>query len=262
MAQQSERIQVRDVALRLARGGTGETVLFLHDATGAAGWPPFLEALARRFEVIAPEHPGYGGEEPPPWLDRVADLSNFYLDFLDTLDLRRVHLVGASLGGWIAAELATRDCARLATLTLVDPPGLRADGVAGIDSYVTNDEQTIRDLFHGKDAADAAVKRLLAPEAEDALLRNKMVTAKLTWQPRLFDPHLAKWLHRVAVPTLIAWGAEDRILPPALAEAWRRAIPNAKVAILPQCGHLPHLEKPGELAGLIADFIATKGVAP
>jgi len=255
-------VQIRDTSLRAARGGKGEPLLFLHDATGAAGWPPFLDRLAERFDVIAPEHPGYGGGDAPPWLDRIADLANFYLDFLDTLELRHVHLVGASLGGWVAAELGTRNTRRLASITLIDPPGIQLAGVAGIDSYVTNDERTIRDLFFDQKIADAAVARLLAPEAEDALLKNKMVTAKLTWQPRLHDPHLAKWLHRIDVPVLIVWGANDQILPPEYAAEWRRLIPGAQSAILQDCGHLPHLEKPEELARMVTDFSGGRRAAP
>jgi len=254
MAHSPVTVPVRDTTLRLWRGGAGAALLFLHDATGAAGWPPVFEMLAKRFDVLAPEHPGYGGEEPPAWLDRVADLSNFYLDMLDALDLEQLHLVGASLGGWIAAELATRNTSRLASLTLIDPLGLRVAG--GIDPFATNDEQTIRDLFHDKAAADAAVKRLLAPEAEDALLRNKMVTAKLAWQPRLHDPHLAKWLHRIDVPTLILWGEADRILPKAALTQWERAIPESRGRVVPGAGHLPHLENPDAVAGHIIDFIA------
>ncbi len=254
-------IEVRGTALRLARGGAGETLLFLHDATGATPWRPFLDRLSARFAVIAPEHPGYGGGEPPVWLDRVADLANFYLDCLDALDLRRVHLVGASLGGWVAAELATRNASRLASLTLIDPLGLYLAGAGGIDPFVTNDEQAIRDLFFDQKIADAAVARLLAPEAEDALLGNKMVTAKLAWQPRLHDPHLVKWLHRVAVPALIVWGENDRLLPKEYGDSWRRAIPGAEWAMLRHCGHLPHLEQPEQTAGAIADFIAGRKAA-
>jgi pimeloyl-ACP methyl ester carboxylesterase len=248
-----------DTAIRVLRGGKGAPLLFLHDFTGAAGWLPLFDRLAERFEVIAPEHPGYGGGEPPPWLDRITDLANFYLDALAKLELRRVHLVGASLGGWIAAELATRNTSRLASLTLIDPLGLYVPGVAGIDPFVTNDEQSIRDLFSDREAADRVAKRLLAPENEDAYLKNKMVTATLAWQPRLHDPQLAKWLHRVDVPTLIVWGEEDRLLPKAYAAAWSGAIPGARSAMIPRAGHLPHLERPEELAAIVSEFAARSG---
>jgi pimeloyl-ACP methyl ester carboxylesterase len=254
----SSTVSVRacNVDLRLQRGGKGAPLLFLPDAHIGAAWSPFYDKLAERFEVILPEHPGYGGGDAPPWLDRVADLANFYLDALTQLDLGRVHLAGAALGGWIAAELATRNTARLASLTLIDAWGLRVDGTAGIDPFVTGDEQALRDLFHDPKSADASIARILAPEGEDALLKGKMVTAKLAWQPRLHDPHLGKWLHRIDVPTLLVWGKEDRLLPQAYAVAWQKAIPNARLVTVAGAGHLPHIEKPGEAAGAISDFIA------
>jgi pimeloyl-ACP methyl ester carboxylesterase len=247
--------------IRVTRGGSGAPLLFLPDAHIGAAWLPFHDWLAERHEVILPEHPGYGGGDAPPWLDRIDDLAYFYLDLLGQLDLRRVHLIGAALGGWIAAELATRNTSRLASLTLIDPWGLRLAGVTGIDPFVTNDEQALRDLFADPKNADAAIARVLAPEAEDALLKGKMVTAKLAWQPRLHDPNLAKWLHRIEVPTLIAWGQEDRLLPLAFGAAWQHTIPGALLVVLQGAGHLPHVETPGNLAGAITDFIAQQRAA-
>ena len=90
---------------------------------------PFMEALSQKFDVLVPEHPGFGESETPAWLDNVGDLACFYLDFLEALGLDRVHLIGNSLGGWIAAELAVRDQHRLRTLTLVSPGGIHVQGV-------------------------------------------------------------------------------------------------------------------------------------
>ena len=243
-----------DFDLRVQRGGKGAPLLFLPDAQIGAAWLPFHDALAERFDVIVVEHPGYGGGDAPPWLENVTDLANFYLDALAALGLNGVNLVGAGLGGWIAAELAIRNTAHLAALALIDPWGLRVDGAPGIDAFASNDEQSVRDLFADPKAADAQVARLLAPEGEDALLKGKMITAKLGWQPRLHDPLLGKWLHRIDVPTLILWGAGDKILPPAYGAAWQKAIPNATLSTLGGAGHVPRVEKPAETAAAIANF--------
>jgi pimeloyl-ACP methyl ester carboxylesterase len=255
-------IQVRDTALSVSRAGSGQPLLWLGDAYGVTEWPPILDRLAEHFDVIAPVHPGFGGSEMPRWLDTMADLANFYLDLLDQLDLRGVHLVGASMGGWIAAELAIRNTGKLKSLVLIDASGIRSPGVSGIDPFVTNDEQSIRDLYVDPKLADRAVALALAPEREDALLRNKIAAAKLTWQPRLHDPHLEKWLHRIDVPTLVVWGEADRLLPKELARAWQRGIPSAKVVLLPDSGHLPHIEKPDALASEIEKFISGIETAP
>src|SRR5215475_13517236 len=112
-------IAVRGCNIRLMRGGSGPPLLFLHGAGGAGAWLPVMQALAEKFDVIVPEHPGFGESDTPDWLDTIHDLAYFYLDFLEALDLRGVHLVGSSLGGWIAADPAVRNASRLASLTLI-----------------------------------------------------------------------------------------------------------------------------------------------
>src|SRR5438105_12931388 len=108
----SSTVTIRGCRIRIMRGCCGQPVLFLHGGGGLTPWLPFLARLAAKFDVIVPEHPGFGQSEMPTWLDSVSDLANFYLDFLDQLDLHGVHLVGHSLGGWIAADLAVRNASR------------------------------------------------------------------------------------------------------------------------------------------------------
>ena len=194
--------------------------------------------------MIVPEHPGFGDSDTPDWLDTIHDLAYFYLDFLEQLDLDRVHLVGVSLGGWIAAELAVRDTYRLASLTLIDAAGIHVPGVAQIDPFLRTDEQRIRDFFHDQARADEMIARVLQPELEDVAMKNRIATARLAWQPRNHDPHLHKWLHRIDVPTLLIWGANDRLFPTDYAYAWQQLIPGSKAVIIPECGHMPHIEKP------------------
>src|SRR5258708_6853359 len=125
-----DAVTVAGARVGLFRGGPkgAPPLVFLHGAGGHTGWMAFLEELSTRFEVFAPEHPGFGQSDDPPWLDEVADLAYFHLDLLAALGLERVHLVGTSLGGWVAAEMAVRSTARLATLTLVGAVGITAGG--------------------------------------------------------------------------------------------------------------------------------------
>src|SRR5205085_165913 len=187
--------------------------------------------------------------------DTIHDLAYFYLDVLDQLALERIHLVGVSLGGWIAAELAVRDTARLASLTLADAAGIHVPGVPRIDPFLRTDEQRIRDFFHDQSQADAMIARLLRPELEDVAMKNRIATARLAWQPRNHDPHLAKWLHRIDVPTLILWGAHDRLFPQDYAAAWQKLIPGSRSVIIPDCGHVPHIEKPAAFVAAVTAFI-------
>jgi pimeloyl-ACP methyl ester carboxylesterase len=248
-------IALRGCNVRLMRGGSGQPLLVLHGASGAGAWLPFMASLAEKFDVIVPEHPGFGDSNTPDWLDNIHDLAYFYLDVLDHLNLERVHLVGLSLGGWIAAELAVRDTRLLASLTLVGSAGIHVPGVEQIDTFLRTDEQRIRDFFYDQARADEMIKRLLQPELEDVAMKNRIATARLTWQPRGYDPHLYKWLHRIDVPTLLLWGANDRLFPKDYAFAFQKLIPGSKVVIIPECGHVPNVEKPAAFVSELEHFI-------
>lgn len=249
-------VSVAGCRIRLMRGGRGAPVLFLHGSGGVGIWLPCMAQLARRFDVIAPEHPGFGASDTPPWLDTVSDLANFYLGFIEQLDLRGVHLVGSSLGGWIAADLAVRNGSRLASLTLIGAAGIHVKDVEQVDGFLDNEEQRIRNLFHDRDLAEAVIASSARPELEDTMLKNRTTTARLAWQPRNHDPQLRKWLHRIKVPTLLIWGDDDKVFPRDYALAYQELIPGAKVVVLPECGHLPHVEK-GEV--FVAEFEAFIG---
>jgi pimeloyl-ACP methyl ester carboxylesterase len=255
------KIPVRGCSIAMMRGGRGRPLLVLHGADEAGIWLRCLADLAARHDVIAPEHPGYGISDMPDWLDTVADLANFYLDFLDELDLTGVDLVGFDLGGWIAAELAVRDTRRIASLTLVGAAGIHVEGVDGVDPFLRTDEQRIRDLFHDPGRADEMVQRLRRPELEEIGLRNQTTTARLIWQPRGYDPHLHKWLHRIQLPTLLVWGANDRVYPQEYAFAYQRLIPGASVVLIPDCGHLPQVEQPHAFVAALESFLDRPRIA-
>lgn len=248
---------VRGTTIRLMRDGQGPGLLLLRGTDASDAWLPWMDDLARRFDVIVPEHPGFGGAPPPPWLDRVGDLAAFYLDLIDELDLRDVHLVGTSLGGWIAADLAHRGSPRLASLTLVGAAGIRVPEVDGIDLFLRSEEDGLRDRFHDTRRAEGTVARMLGPQNEDVRLSNAIAIARVAWSPRLFDPQLAKWLHRIKVPTRIVWGENDRILPKAYATTFASAIPGSRVTIVPDCGHWVAHDKPDDLVAAIIEHTAT-----
>jgi len=253
-------IAVRGCRIRLMRGGAGDPLVVLHGASGAS-WLPFMEKLAQRFDVIAPEHPGFGEADTPDWLETIHDLAYFYLDLLAEQKLDRVHLVGLSLGGWVAAELAVRSTQRLASLTLAGAAGLYVEGVAQIDPFLRSEEDRLRDFFYDPKAADEIVARATRPEYEDIALKNRATVARLAWQPRSHDPDLAKWLHRIDVPTLLIWGDHDRMFPKQHALAYQRSIPGAKMLIVPECGHVPHIEKPDAFVAALEGFLGARQAA-
>jgi pimeloyl-ACP methyl ester carboxylesterase len=248
-------VEVDGCRTNLRRGGAGEPLLFLHGASGAPVILPFMEKLAQRFDVLVPEHPGYGLSDEPEWLENIHDAAYFYLDFLKHLDLNRVTVVGSSMGGWIAMEMAVRNTSRIRSLVLVSPAGIRAPGVEPADIFLLPQEEVVRRLFHDPTLAEARLAEPVTPESLDISLKNRHTTARLAWEPRLHDPHLAKWLHRIELPVQIIWGEEDRILPVQFVDTYRKLMPRAQVAIVKNAGHLPHAEKPQEFCELVVRFI-------
>jgi pimeloyl-ACP methyl ester carboxylesterase len=247
---------VNGCRIRLMRGGQGAPLLFLAGAGGAPAWLPFMEQLSRGYDVIVPEHPGFGASDTPDWLDNVGDLAYFYLELVQSLRLSNVHLVGTSLGGWIAAELAVRDCHALSSLVLSAPAGIHVKGLSKGDTFMWSPEQTTRNLFHDPAFAERMLAQPLTEEQQFAGMKNRLTMAKLAWQPRFYNPHLYKWLHRIGVPTLILWGDDDKIIPPGYGPAFRDLIPGSRLAVIADCGHLPQVERMEEWTASIAGFIA------
>lgn len=241
--------------IRLMRGGQGAPLLFLHGAAGARVWLPFMETLSQSFDVIVPEHPGYGASDMPDWLDNVGDLAYFYLDLIAKFGLDGVNLVGASIGGWIAAELAIRNDTALASLVLSQAAGIHVKGLQPGDIFLWSREDYARNLFHDPKLAEAFLARPVSEEEQVAAMKNNLATARLAWQPRLYNPDLHKWLHRIGVPTLILWGDDDKVIPPGCGPAFRDLIPGSRLDIIKGAGHLPQVEKADEWTGKVTRFI-------
>ena len=244
---------VENCRTHVLRAGSGQPMLFLHGANGGR-WLPFLDRLAEDFEVIAPEHPGFGPSDTPDWLDNMGDLAHFYLEFMHRLDLRDVVLVGTSLGGWLACEIATRSSERLSKLALAAPAGIRVKGVPKGDMFLWTAEELTRNLFHSRDLQDRMLAMPMSDEDRDMALRNRFTTAKLAWAPRLYNPDLEKWLHRIRVPTLILWGRQDKLIPEAYGQRFHELIPGSTLQVFDECGHLPHVEKMDEYVAAIRSF--------
>jgi pimeloyl-ACP methyl ester carboxylesterase len=229
--------------------------MFLHGADGNA-WPPVLEEFSTRFRVIAPQHPGFGASALPDWLDNIHDVALFYLEFLKTQKLERIHLIGHDIGGWIAAEIAMFDSSRLASLTLVAAAGLHVKGAAKADVFLMSPEEVARASYYDGERREAEAARVTSPAGADDRLRNRFMAARLGWQPRFYDPLLMKWLNRLDLPTKIIWGRDDRILSAEHARAFAGMLPRADVQIIPECGHVPHVERASEFVDSVAPFIA------
>lgn len=252
-------VTVRGCGVFLRRGGGGEPMLFLHGASGVPGWVPAFDGLSESFDLHVPDHPSYGRSDEPEWLDDIGDLALFYLDFLESRDLAGVHLVGNSLGGWLAMEIAVRNATRLRSLTLVGAAGIRIKGKPIADIFMMDPDDLVRELFVDQGIADGILAEEPTEEEVDIRLRNRVSTARLGWQPRLFNPSLRKWLHRITVPTHVVWGDTDRIIDVAYADELAGLIPGAEVTVIERAGHLPHIERPDPFVEAVAGFIGRHG---
>jgi pimeloyl-ACP methyl ester carboxylesterase len=248
MAGSETKHKVRGVNIRMLRGGSGPALLYLHGANGLPLWGPMFDLLAQEFEVFVPEHPGFGVSDNPSWIRNVGDLAMYYLDFLDGLGPYQVHLVGHSLGGWTAAEIAVRNGSRLKSLSLLAPAGLRVKGVPSGDNFIWGPEEAVRNVYHDQSIADSILAMPISDEQADIMLTNRFAATKFGWEPRWFNPSLERWLHRIAIPTLVLWGKNDKLFPCAYAARWGERIPGSRVEIIPDCGHVPAMEKPNETA--------------
>ena len=252
---QSVTLDLDGCKLHVQRSGNGAPLLFLHGAQGLLGWEPVLAALAERFDVIAPDHPGFGRSDIADGVDDIGDLSLFYFDALKALGLSGVHVVGHCLGGWTAMEMAIRNTGPLKTLTLVASAGLRLEGVPRADMFIRTQDELAQLLFAGNGAGSWLQAWRASPEAEEIYDRNRTAAARFSWQPRLCNPKLSRWLHRIDVPTHIVWGENDAVLPTAYAMGLKDRIAGATMTAIPACGHLPHVEQPAQVAAIATDFI-------
>ena len=242
-------ISVAGFKLRYQQAGDGPTALFLHGAAGTE-WSPLLEKLSAQYRVIAPEHPGFGRTQIPDWMMGVGDVAFFYLDVLQALKLRDVHLVGHCVGGWIAAEMAIRSTERLATLTLMAPAGIAHPDIPFGDVFLWPADEFTRRQFH-----DDRLAQEWAQTDIDVILQNRAALARLAWHPRLENPQLPYWLHRIDVPTLLIWGKNDEVTPFACHEPFAREIKQAELLTLPQSGHALPIERAGEIEARLTGFL-------
>ncbi|MCC2097205.1 MAG: alpha/beta hydrolase [Hyphomicrobiales bacterium] len=231
------------------------TILYLRSEESLPGDRNFEDALATTADLIIPDHPGFGASDNPGWFRGMGDVAYCYLDFLTALDLRNVHIVGASMGGWIGAEIAVRDASRIASLSLIAPLGVRKAGTRFGDAYLWTPEQNIRNRFHDQTLANRFLQAEQSSETTAALLKDRYGSARIGWAPRFHNPELQRWLHRVTPPALVVWGAQDRVAPPAMAEAWQDGLPDSRLVTIADCGHLPHMEAPERTSAEITSFI-------
>jgi len=255
LAWTTEEVAVAGSSVRLRTAGRGAPLLLLHHDIGTPEQLPFYEALAARFTVLLPSHPGYDGSERPAWMRSVRDVAVTYQALLAARGLSDVALVGLGFGGWIAAEMATMAPRGFRRLVLVGPMGLKPAEGEILDQALVSYIEYVRSGF----ADQAAFERLFTPDPPTPLLEqwdlNREMTFRIAWKPYMYNPTLAPLLGGVQTPALIVWGRRDRIVPVGVAEQYRRALPGSRLTVLDGAGHFVDMEQPDTLAKLIVQFV-------
>ena len=252
-----ETITLAGIEIELFEGGSGIPLLFLHGAQGFMPSQPYVGLIASRRRLIAPSHPGFGRSGLPLWLDSVDDIAHLYLELMDRKGLDRVDVVGCSLGGWLAAEIATKSPERIGKLVLVGPVGVKVgppDKLDIPDIFAMSQDKVARLVFHDleKGRLDFAS---MSDEDLTTIARNRETTALLTWEPWMHNPKLGHRLHRVSAPTLFIRGASDGLVSQFYVDGYAKLIPDAQVTTIAAAGHAPQLEQPEEFARAVIDFL-------
>jgi pimeloyl-ACP methyl ester carboxylesterase len=254
MTTTTRELQLTGVPVTITEHGQGQPVLLLHGGGGPQSLGAIADVLAAQHpaRVIMPVHPGFGGTPRPDSLTTVAGLAAVYADLLAELDLHDVIVIGNSVGGWIAAELALLAGDRIATLVLADACGIEVDGHPVADIFPLTPAELSELSFY--DPAAFRIDPAALPAAQRQIMAANRETLRVYGGQAMADPGLRARLAGITGPTLVVWGEADQIVDPDYGRAFAAAIPAATFVLLAQAGHLPQLEAPDRLARAVWDF--------
>jgi pimeloyl-ACP methyl ester carboxylesterase len=250
------RIQVQCIETHLFEAGqpTAPPLLYIHGTSLGNLWLDFHNALAQRFHLFAPDTPGFGLTERPGWMRDISDYILYFRDLIDTLGLEKPFIIGHSLGGWLAAEIAVWYPERVGKLVLSNAAGIRVKGSPIADLFAMNPQEVIAACFENPMAA----LPLMPPEVNVDYLfaqyRQLTTLASLAWNPN-YDPKLERRLAGITCPTLVIWGEKDRLIPPVYGDAFHKHIPGSQLVKLTSTGHMPMFEQHEEWTQQIANFL-------
>ena len=211
--------------------------------------------MAESYEIIQPVHPGFAGTPIPEHFDNIQDLIFLYLDLIDELNLENTILAGFSMGGWLAAEIATINTKRFSQLVLVDSVGIKAGGpfdrdIADVFAISPNEHMHIS--WH--DSSKAPDPSSMDDDELQIFASDRIAHGLYTWEPYMHNPKLPYRLHRIDIPTLLIWGEADQVVKPSYGEAFRDLIPGSRLVIIPNSGHSPHVEQPSAFIKHFLEF--------
>lgn len=251
-------VNVHGIDIEVKTLGSGAPVFLLQGEEQLEADSPFVADLARTHKVVMPSPPGFGKSGRPDWITNPDDLAYVMLDLAEMLDIDGAPLIGCSLGGWIAAEMATKDDSRFSHIVLTDPYGVKIGGPYDVDIqdlWLLHPQKVAamkwRDQEKGKRDFSAMSDAELAVVA-----RNTESFARFCWEPYMHNPKLKRRLHRIGRPTLVLWGADDGVASAAYGKAYADLIPGAQFDTIPDAAHYPQIEQPEAVLKALRAFIA------
>ena len=250
-------IKIAGAKIEYVEHGKGKPLLYLHGGGGLGLDDGFLELLAKKRRVIAPSHPGFGKSELPDWIDSVDDIAHMHLELMDRLDLKTVDMIGCSVGGWIANEMATKVPERIRRLALIGPVGVKTgppDKLDIPDIFTLPPQKLPALMFHAPVKFTPDYSRL-SDEALHTIARNRETLALLVWEPYMHNPKLPHRLQRLNMPVLFMRGASDGLVSADYLKRYAKLVKGAKVVTIPKAGHVPQLENPAALATAVLKFL-------
>ena len=250
---------VRDIAgikMFVRRAGSGPAVLVLHHDIGTVDRLAFYDALASKFDVIIPDHPGWGRSQRPEWTRHPRDMAAMYAWLLADLGVSNASIVGLGFGGWIGAEMASLAPQAYRRLVLVAPMGIKPPVGEIADQAIVSYLEYPQSGFHNADAftkiyGDVSIDQL---EQWDVCREMSFRTA---WKPYMYNQTLPNLLGGVRSPTLLIWGDDDKIVPISAGDAYLKALRNATMTTVAACGHFAEMDQPEAVARLTTDFLAS-----
>ena len=254
-----EMVDVGGTKVHTLKGGSGEPLLLLHGANGNSGWAKFVDALAEKYTVYYPSHPGYGKSERPDWLETIPDMACFYTWYLEALGLEGIRAIGFSMGGWIASEIVAMCNHSFSKLMLVDAVGIKPNDSEIADLFIISPAQVLDLVYHDpSQVPDYEMLYPAEPTPEQVMQAesNREMAVRLCWKPYMYDPRLPSLLQRVKIPTRMVWGKNDKIVPLECGELYKKAINGSDLVVIDNCGHSPQVEKPDEFMKAALDFLA------
>jgi pimeloyl-ACP methyl ester carboxylesterase len=245
--------------LIVLKGGAGKPLLVLHEELGYPGWMKWNEALSERRTLVTPLYPGFGRTPLVDWIMNIRDLASFIARFVREQNLAPIDAIGFSLGGWVAAEMAANEPGLFSKLVLVAPAGIRPPEGEIKDLFTVPAliylRASVRD-FASSPEFSALYDGGTSPEQYEAFEDARAETARLAWQPYMFNPSLPHLLEGTANnPTLLVWGRDDCIVPISASQVYQKSMKNARTLVLDGCGHRPEVEKSQQFIEQVRNFL-------